>query len=117
MVVVKGFARDKRNLIEAYMVLLTSRKVSGKDQALQVVRDYTLRWKIEENFKYKKQQFSLEKIMVRRYKRIKALNTLLSYVIFFSNVINLKALGKTIRNIKIQLKDEVKFWLYSKWRH
>ena len=31
---------------------------------------------------------------------------------FFSNVINIKALGKTIRTIKLQLKGEVKFWLY-----
>ena len=50
--------------------------------------------------------------MVRRYKRIKVLNTLLSYVMFFSNVVNLKALGKTIRKIKLQFKNEVKFWLY-----
>ena len=57
------------------MALITSRVVSGKNAVLQVVRDYLLRWKIEENFKYKKQQFALEKIMVRRYKRIKALNT------------------------------------------
>lgn len=64
------------------MFLLTSRKVSGKAQAIQVVRDYALRWKIEENFKYKKQQFSLEKIMVRKYKRIQGINTLLSYVMF-----------------------------------
>ena len=112
MVVVKGFAIDERTLNEAYMVLLTSRKVSGKDQALQVVRDYVLRWKIEENFKYKKQQFSFEKIKVRRYKRIKALNTLLTYVMFFSNIINLKAIGKTIRKIKNQLREKILFWLY-----
>ena len=112
MVVVKGFAIDKRTLNEAYMVLLTSRKVSGKDQALQVVRDYALRWKIEENFKYKKQQFSFEKIKVRRYKRIQSLNTLLTYVMFFSNVINMKAVGKIIRKIKNQLREKILFWLY-----
>ena len=112
MVVVKGFAIDEKTLNEAYMVLLTSRKVSGKDQALQVVRDYALRWKIEENFKYKKQQFSFEKIKVRRYKRIQALNTLLTYVMFFSNVINMKAVGKTIRKIKNQIREKVLFWLY-----
>ena len=112
MVVVKGFVTDKRTLNEAYMVLLTSRKVSGKDQALQVVRDYALRWKIEENFKYKKQQFSFEKIKVRRYKRIQALNTLLTYVMFFSNVINMKAIGKAIRKIKNQIREKVLFWLY-----
>ena len=43
------------------MALITSRVVSGKNDVLQVVRDYLLRWKIEENFKYKKKQFSLEK--------------------------------------------------------
>lgn len=112
IVVVKGFALDDRTLNEAYMVLLTSRTISGKVQALQVVRDYALRWKIEENFKYKKQQFEIEKIKVRRYKRIQALNTLLTYVMFFSNVINLKAIGKTIRKIKNQIRDKILFWLY-----
>ena len=112
LIIVKGFTTDKNILNEAYMALITSRVVSGKNDVLQVVRDYLLRWKIEENFKYKKQQFSLEKIMVRRYKRIKTLNTLLSYVMFFSNVINLKAIGKVIRKNKIHLKNEVKFWLY-----
>lgn len=112
MIVVKGYVIDNRTLNEAYMVLLTSRQVSGKDQALQVVRDYALRWRIEENFKYKKQQFKLERIMVRRYKRIQAINTLLSYVMFFSNVINMKSVGKTLRKIKIQIKQEIKFWLY-----
>lgn len=112
IVVVKGFALDDRTLNEAYMVLLTSRTISGKAQALQVVRDYALRWKIEENFKYKKQQFEIEKIKVRRYKRIHALNTLLTYVMFFSNVINLKAIGKTIRKIKNQIRDKILFWLY-----
>ena len=112
IVVVKGFALDDRTLNEAYMVLLTSRTISGKAQALQVVRDYALRWKIEENFKYKKQQFEIEKMKVRRYKRIQALNTLLTYVMFFSNVINLKAIGKTIRKIKNQIRDKILFWLY-----
>ena len=68
--------------------------------------------KIEENFKYKKQQFSFEKIKVRRYKRIQALNTLLTYVMFFSNVINMKAVGKTIRKMKNQIREKVLFWLY-----
>lgn len=112
MVVVKGFALDKTTLNEAYMVLLTSRTISGKAQALQVVRDYALRWKIEENFKYKKQQFEIEKIKVRKYKRIQALNTLLTYVMFFSNVINMKAIGKTIGKIKNQIREKILFWLY-----
>lgn len=68
--------------------------------------------KIEENFKYKKQQFKLEKVMVRRYKRIQVLNKILTITMFFSNVVNMKSYGKTIRKIKLHLKKEVKFWLY-----
>lgn len=60
----------------------------------------------------KKLQFEIEKIKVRRYKRIQALNTLLTYVMFFSNVINLKAIGKTIIKIKNQIRDKILFWLY-----
>ena len=71
-------------------------KVSGKDQVLQVVKDYISRWKIEDNFKFKKQQYGLEKIKVRRYKRIQVMNYLLSMVMLFNNIINLKALGKTL---------------------
>ncbi len=112
LIIVKGFCQDKRTLNEAYMALITSKKVSGKTEVIQVVKDYLMRWRIEENFKYKKQQYKIEKIMVRRYKRIQAINTLLSYVMFFNNVINLKAIGSTIRKEKLHIKNEVKFWLY-----
>ena len=57
LVIVKGYGDT-----DAYMALITSRKVSGKDQVLQVVKDYISRWKIEDNFKFKKQQYGLEKI-------------------------------------------------------
>ena len=50
--------------------------------------------------------------MVRRYKRIKILNKILTIVMFFNNVVNMKAYGKSIRKTKIHLKREVKFWLY-----
>ena len=73
LVIVKGYGDT-----DAYMALITSRKVSGKDQVLQVVKDYISRWKIEDNFKFKKQQYGLEKIKVRRYKRIQVMNYILS---------------------------------------
>lgn len=112
LVIIKGYALNEKTLNEAYMALITSRMTAGKNAVLQVVRDYMLRWKIEENFKYKKQQFKLEKVMVRRYKRIQALNKILTIAMFFSNVINMKSYGKTIRKIKPHLKREIKFWLY-----
>lgn len=107
LVIIKGFGGT-----DAYMALITSRNISGKDKALQVVQDYILRWKIEENFKFKKQQYGLEKIKVRKYNRMQVLCNLLSKILIFNNIINLKAIGKTIRKIKNQIRNEVKIWLY-----
>ncbi len=72
LVIVKGFAdgtnqQDK----DPSMVLLTSKIAVGKNAVIDIVDSYVARWKIEENFKYKKQQFNLEKIMVRRYKEFR----------------------------------------------
>jgi hypothetical protein len=47
--------------------------------------------------------------MVRRYKRIQTLNKILTIAMFFSNVVNMKTYGKSIRKIKTHLKREVKF--------
>lgn len=107
LVIIKGFGGT-----DAYMALITSRNISGKDKVLQVVQDYILRWKIEENFKFKKQQYGLEKIEVRKYNRMQVLCNLLSKILIFNNIINLKAIGKTIRKIKNQIRNEVKIWLY-----
>ena len=107
LVIVKGYGDT-----DAYMALITSRKVSGKDQVLQVVKAYISRWKIEDNFKFKTQQYGLEKIKVRRYKRIQVMNYLLSMVMLFNNIINLKALGKTLRRQIIQIRKYVHMWLY-----
>ena len=87
LVIVKDYALDEKTLNEAYIALIISSIVVGKNAVLQVVRDYMLRWKIEEKFKYKKQQFKLEKVMVRRYKRIQALSKILTITIFFSDAI------------------------------
>lgn len=107
LVIVKGFGGT-----DAYMALITSRNVSSKENVLQVVRDYIQRWKIEENFRFKKQQYELEKIKVRRYKRIQVLNKLLSMVMLFNNYLNLTSLGKVIRKEKKQIRNSVHMWLY-----
>ena len=107
LIIVKGYGGT-----DAYMALITSRRESGKDKILQVIRDYILRWKIEENFKFKKQQYGLEKVKVRRYKRIQALCNMLSKTLIFNNSINLNSVGKTIRKIKNQIRNKVSIWLY-----
>ena len=47
--------------------------------------------------------------MVRRYKRIQTLNKILSIAIFFSNVVNMKTYGKSIRKTKTHLKEKLNF--------
>ena len=47
--------------------------------------------------------------MVRRYKRIQTLNKILTIAMFFSNVVNMKVYGKSIRKIKTHLKEKLNF--------
>lgn len=112
LVIIKGFAINTNTLNEAYMALITSRKVSSKNDVLQAVRDYLLRWRIEENFRYKKQQFNLENIRIRKYNRLQVMYKLLSMIMIFNNIINIKSIGKTVRKIKKQIREKIIFWLY-----
>lgn len=112
LIIIKGFAINTNTLNEAYMALITSRKVSSRNDVLQVVRDYLLRWRIEENFRYKKQQFNLENIRIRKYNRLQTMYNLLSMIMIFNNIINIKAIGKTVRKIKKHIREKIIFWLY-----
>ena len=64
---------------KAPMMLLTNIK-PGNDNF------YVRRWKIEEYFKFKKQQFKFEKILVRSIKSLRTVNMLLSIVIGFIGI-------------------------------
>ena len=65
------------------MMLLTN-LVPENDEFTKIVNKvYIRRWKIEEYFKFKKQQFKFEKILVRSLNSIRTLNMLLSIVIGF----------------------------------
>lgn len=112
LIIIKGFSINNNKLTEAYMSLITSRKVSSKNDVLQVVRDYLLRWRIEENFRFKKQQFNLKNIRIRKYNRLQAMYKLLSMIMIFNNIINIKAIGKIVRKIQKQIREKIIFWLY-----
>ena len=65
------------------MMLLTN-LVPENDEFTKIVNKvYIARWKIEEYFKFKKQQFKFEKLLVRTLNSIRTLNMLLSIVIGF----------------------------------
>lgn len=48
-----------------------------KKDVHKIIRAYMSRWRIEENFRFKKQQYELENIRVRTLKAINTLNMLL----------------------------------------
>ena len=106
LVIIKGYGDS-----DAYMALITSRKVSSKDDVLQVVKDYILRWNIEDNFRFKKQQYGLEKIKVRKYKRIQILSKMLSMFMSFNNILNMSPLGKNVRDRVIQIREKINMWV------
>jgi hypothetical protein len=65
------------------MMLATNRPIKGKDDVVNICRTYLCRWRIEEYFKFKKQNFDFENFRVRSLKAINNLNTLVTYAISF----------------------------------
>lgn len=65
------------------MMLLTNMKPENDEFTKIVNKVYIRRWKIEEYFRFKKQQFGIEKELVRTLNSIRTLNVLLTIVIGF----------------------------------
>lgn len=72
LVMVYGLS-DKRPLI-----LLTNRKIHSKEDVIKVVRLYFYRWRIEEYFRAKKQEYGFENMRVRTLNGMNQLNLLLT---------------------------------------
>lgn len=62
------------------MILLTNRTIHSKEDVIKVVRLYFSRWRIEEYFRIKKQEYDFENMRVRTLKSINNLNLLLRLV-------------------------------------
>ncbi len=65
--------RIKKGSKSREMYLITTLKASGVQQMLNVYEIYLKRWKIEELFRSMKQHFQIEKIQLRKLKRIQAM--------------------------------------------
>ena len=66
------------------MMLLTNMKPENDDFTKMVNKVYIRRWKVEEYFRFKKQEFGFEKeLLVRSLNSIRMLNVLLTVVIGF----------------------------------
>lgn len=76
------------NLGELPMMLLTNRPVVGRDDAIHIARAYFSRWRIEEYFRCKKQQYKFEDFRVRKLSAMNSLNFCLTLCMAFLTFIN-----------------------------
>jgi len=70
------------------MMLITNMESESKRIAVTIAKVYLMRWRIEEYFKFKKQQFDLEDIRVRGLNSIKTLNLLLTFAVGFIGILS-----------------------------
>lgn len=116
-------SKNPINLVLVYglgdtpMMLATNKVIRGKEDVIQIVRTYMSRWRIEEYFRFKKQQYGFENFRVRSLVSINNLNQLLTYAIGLIGLLADKA-GKSelthriIYNAKALRKD-IQFYYYQ----
>ena len=96
------------------MYLLTDLKVKNKDDVIKIAKLYMLRWRVEEYFKAKKQNYDFENFRVRTLQSINNLNLLLSCVMLHVGVLAEK-MDKKLLVMKIieeskSLKNKAIVW-------
>lgn len=109
LVIVYGLSEERP------LILLTNRSIKSKEDVIKVVRLYFYRWRIEEYFRLKKQEYEFENIRLRTLKSINNLNLLLT---IFMGYIGIKAenINRNILSIKIiyaseSLREKVNVWI------
>lgn len=102
---------------EEPMMLLTNKIVKNKRDVLKIVRAYINRWRIEENFRFKKQQYKFENIRVRSLKSINVMNTLLmihiGHIGMMAEKVDKKLLVIKIIERSQSLNNESYLWFYK----
>lgn len=91
---------------ETPMMLLTNRQIKSKKDVIKIVQLYLSRWRIEDYFKFKKEDFGLEDFRVRNLKAINNLNQLISYTIGLIGLLTEK-MNKRLLTIKILERAKV----------
>ena len=100
---------------ERPLILLTNREIHSKEDVIKVVRLYFSRWRIEEYFRAKKQEYEFENIRLRTLKGINNLNLLLTIHLGHMNKlaekINNKLLSIKIIEASKSIKGKVVIWM------
>lgn len=111
------------NLILVYglgktpMMLASNIPLKSKEDLIKAVRAYIDRWKIEEYFKFKKQEYNFEDFRVRTLKSINNLNKMLTYTIglialLSEKINNREFINRIIKESK-SLREKVYLWFYQ----
>ncbi len=97
------------------MKLLTNLSVKSKEDAIKIVRLYLSRWRIEEHFRGKKQEYDFENMRVRTLESMNNLNMMLTihlgHIAILSDKINKNLLTIKIIYASKSLKDKAIVWL------
>ncbi|MCI7632512.1 MAG: transposase [Mollicutes bacterium] len=100
---------------ERPLILLTNRKIHSKDDVIKVVRLYFSRWRIEEYFRAKKQEYKFENIRLRTLKGINNLNLFLTihlgHINKLAEEINRKLLSIKIIEASKSIRNKVIIWM------
>ena len=83
LVMVYGFG-------ESPMLLLTNMKIKDSKLCVGIAKLYLLRWRIEEYYRFKKQQYDFEDFRVRSLQSIRALNLIVSILAGWIGLMNEK---------------------------
>ncbi len=99
---------------ERPLILLTNRSIHSKEDVIKVVRLYFYRWRVEEYFRTKKEEYDFENIRLRTLKGMNNLNLILT---IFMGYIGLKGekINKSLLTLKIiyaseSLREKVSMW-------
>ena len=110
LVICHGFGYDP-------MLLITNLKSDDPRLAVTVTKVYLMRWKIEEYYGFKKQQFAFEDFRVRSLKSIRNLNLLLTIAIGRIGILSEKSAEKPVVMNLIHISKRInkapKFKLYA----
>ena len=98
LVVCYGFGKEP-------MLLITNLKSDDKRLGVAVVKVYLMRWRIEEFYRFKKQQYGFENLRVRSLKSIRNLDLLLTIAVGYIGFISEK---REKRVIVMQLIEQSK---------
>lgn len=109
LVIVYGLSEERP------MILLTNREIKSKEDVIKVVRMYFYRWRIEEYFRSKKQEYNFENVRVRRLKSINNLNTILT-IYLGKMVMLIEQMNERLLTIKIierskSLRNKIIVWI------